>query len=210
MELPPSLPTRAYLLTYDLGKQRLRYSSRLGYLVRAAALEDLRLRERLTDAGDRPRATGGPVGDPVLDAVLDEIATRGKPRSWKHWVRKNHGSTRRAVRDQLEVGGWIRVEPRRILGVIPRDRVVVRDHRVAKELVTTAGRTLTGSTPVTTLGQREVALATLAAMVELNTVCSGSQRRQHRRRIQQLLALSGPALPALKKVIRDDTAAAAG
>jgi hypothetical protein len=65
------------------------------------------------------------------------------------------------------------------------------------------------ATPTTQLDQRDVALAAIAALGELDTVCRGSVRRENRERIKELVALSGPAVPALKKVLSDEAHAAA-
>ena len=52
--LPESLPARLYLLAYDTEKNRMTAGSQLGLVLRAAALADLYLTERLTDeAGNR-------------------------------------------------------------------------------------------------------------------------------------------------------------
>ena len=53
------------------------------------------------------------------------------------------------------------------------------------------------------------ALAAIMAIGEVDTVCKGSVRRENRERIKELVALSGPAVPALKKVLADEAGAAA-
>jgi Golgi phosphoprotein 3 (GPP34) len=81
MELPESLPARLYLLAYDRRRQRLTARTQLGYVLRAAALADLELRGNLTDQDGKARVAGDRVvADPVLDAVLQEIAG-SRPRS---------------------------------------------------------------------------------------------------------------------------------
>jgi hypothetical protein len=210
MDVPHSLPARVYLTAYDAQRKKLTRTSRLHHLVRTAALEELMLRGLVADVDGRVVAAGRETaGDPVLDEVLAMIRASAKPRNWKHWVRKQGGRTRTAVRDQLAAERVVRVERRRILGLVPHDSVTVRDARGPKALQATAARALTGATPTTHLDPRDVALAAIAALGELDTVCKGSVRRENRDRIKELVALSGPAVPALKKVLSDEASAAA-
>jgi hypothetical protein len=209
MDVPRSLPARVYLTAYDTQRKKLTRTSRLHHLVRTAALEELRLRGLLADRDGKVVVAGHhTTGDPVLDDVLTQIRD-SKPRNWKHWVGKHGTKTRNALRDQLAAERVIRMERRRILGLIPHVDVTLRDGRAAKELQATAARALTGATPTPRLDPREVSLAAIAAIGELDTVCKGSVRRENRSRIKELIALSGPAVPALKKVIDDEAGAAA-
>jgi hypothetical protein len=56
----------------------------------------------------------------------------------------------------------------------------------------------------------DAAAVALAAAGELTSVLPGPDRRRHRRRIEELTARSGPAAPAVGKVIRALNAAASG
>ena len=210
MDVPTTLPARVYLAAYDARRTRLTKTSRLGHLVRTAALEELLIRGMIADADGRVAVTSRETtGDPVLDGVLQMLREASKQRPWKHWVSRQSGRTRTAIRDQLAAERVIRVERHRVLGVFPRSVVTLRDARPAKTLQASAARVLTGKTPTTQLDPRDVALAAIAAIGELDTVCRGSVRRENRARIKELVALSGPAVPALKKVLSEETAAAA-
>jgi hypothetical protein len=211
MDVPRSLPARVYLAVYDTQRHKLTRTSRLHHLVRTAALEELTLAGFLLDEDGKVVVAPGRerTGDPVLDDVLDLVRESQRHHDWKHWVRKHSTRTRNALRDQLAAQRVVRVEPRRILGVIPSDKVTVRDTRPVKELQRAAVRALTGRMPTTQLDPRDVALAAITALGEVDTVCRGSVRRENRERIKELVALSGPAVPALKKVLSDETAAAA-
>ena len=212
MEPPPSLPARLYLLVYDLEKKRMARYSHLGNLLCAAALTDLFLDGRIADAGGRARPADAPdraaVADPVLADLLERV-TASRPRTWKHWVGKGSRSTKPAVRDQLEADRLIRVERRRLLGVIPADRVTVPDTRVVRQLARQAGQALSGATPLTRVEPRDAALVALAAAGELGTVANRRMRREHKDRISKLSLIAGPAVPALRAVLRDEAAAAA-
>ncbi len=64
VKLPESLPARLYLLAYDTEKNRMTAGSQLGLVLRAAALADLYLTERLTDEAGKAHAAGGGGGPP--------------------------------------------------------------------------------------------------------------------------------------------------
>jgi hypothetical protein len=209
MELPASLPQRLYLLAYDTRRQRLRGRTQLGYLLRAAALTDLLLRGLVAD--DRGKVVAGErreLDDPVLGAVLQQVA-ESRPRSWSHWVRSGQRPLRLAVREQLEAGGWIQVEQRRVLGVFPASRITVRDTRVRKGLAAIVARTLGAGLPAARVEPADAGLVALAAAGELSTAISRRQRREHRQRIARLSERAGPAVPALRKVIQQLRASAA-
>ena len=63
--------------------------------------------------------------DPVLAGVLEDIRAVG-PRKWRHWIDRRPRAIIREVRDDLERAHLIRVEPHRILGLIPADRITLR------------------------------------------------------------------------------------
>ncbi|MFC5748008.1 GOLPH3/VPS74 family protein [Actinomadura rugatobispora] len=205
VEIPESLPARMFLLAYDLEKKRLAVSgSRLGYVLRAAALTELYLDGRLTEERRKPKPDT-PGDDPY--GLVAQIAS-SRPRSWQYWVRKDSRAMVRTVRDELAGGGWIRVRHRRVLGLFPCDEVTVKDPRVVKTLWGGASSALRGR-PVAHVNSYDAAAVALAAAGELKTVLPGADRRRHKRRIAELTARSGPAAPAVRKVIQAYHAAAA-
>lgn len=204
MDLPGSLPARLYLLAFDTQKNRLTVRGRLGLVVRAAALADLHLAGRLADDHGRPRAVPGvaaPEPDPVLDAVYRRIADE-RPRSWQRWARADEHRTLRAVRDQLEEARWIRVDRRTLLP----DRVRLREaYRVRPYATTVRAALRPGSDP----DPRDAVALALAATGELTTVITSRERRQHRRRLEELADGAWPAVRALKKALQAKRAATA-
>jgi hypothetical protein len=205
-DLPPRLPDRAFLVAYDVEKKKLSGGESHGQLIRAAALVELTLAGRLVDDNGKPRDTGGRTGDPVLDAVLDQIA-QSKPRTWRHWVEKDAKVTYQAVRDRLAANRVIAVTEGAMLGIFPKKVVHVRDTRIVREQVAGLRQVVLGGTPTERLDQRDVALVPLVAAVELNTVFSGRERRDHRDRIRVLAESAGPAAKALRKVVESQQAA---
>jgi hypothetical protein len=200
MTLPESLPARLYLLAYDPEKNRVTAQSRLGLVLRAAALADLYLAGRVTDENGKVRAAGDrrPTGDRLLDEVLQQLAEH-RPRSWQGWIARGQPAVR-TVRTQLEAGLCIRVEHRRILP----DRVELRDRpavqRYADELRAELRRPASRTEP------RTAAVLALAARGEISTLISRSERREHRQQLDELAVYTGPIADALGKAWRDKQA----
>ncbi len=208
MQQPPdSLAAQLFLLAVDPGRRRLTGRGELGYVLRAAALVELQLSGHLVDDGGRPSASGGPpVPDPLLDAVLRQVAADPR-RRWRYWVRKDARWMTWAVRDQLAASRRIELEPYRILGVLPAQRIIIRDPLVRDRIVGAIDAALSDAWPV---GARTAALVALAAAAEMRIVLPRSRRRAHRERIAQLTERTGPLPPVLRKVLRDQRAAAVG
>jgi hypothetical protein len=210
MSLPDSLPGRLYLLACEPRTGRLVAQPGFGCLLRAAALTDLLLAGQLADDQGRPRTTGrSRVADPVLAAVRSQV-DGSRPRSWQHWVKTRERATARAVRDQLAADGWVRLEPRRLLGIVPTTRVMLRDAAARQQLAATVDDALRRTLPLSQVDPRDAALVALSAAAEQRTVLTRRQRREHRERITRLTELTGPAAPALRKAVRATQAAASG
>jgi|SRR5437868_73821 len=206
IETPDSLPARMFLLAYDLRKQRMTTrGSQLGYVLRAAALTELYLDGRLSEERRRP-VPGTPGDDPY--EMLAQIST-SRPRSWQHWIRKDSQAFVATVRAELQRDGWIRVTRHRTLGLFPRTQVTVKDPRVVKALWGGASSALRGR-PVAHVNSYDAAAVALAAAGEMASVLPRPDRRRYRRRIAELTARSGPAAPAVRKLIGAERAAAAG
>ena len=208
LELPDTLPERLYLLAYDARRQRSSAHGELGYVLRAAALADLQLRGLIGDEAGKVRATGRQVAEPLLGPVLEQVV-QSRPRSWAQWVRTGQRPLQRDVHAQLEAGGWIRVVPRRVLGIFPSARVSVVDGRVLETLAGIVDRTLAGGQPVAAVDPADAALVALAAAGELSTAIPRRRRREQRQRIAQLGERTGPAVPALRRVLQQLRASAA-
>ena len=199
MAVPGSLAERIFLLAYDPGKGRFRVGTNLGALLRAATLADLYATGNLTD--ERGRAAidvRQPCHDPVGEALLVEIAG-SKPRTWQSWVARRQRHTVNAVRRQLSAGGWVRLEPHRILGLFPITKVTIRDPRVRKELLVRFNTAL--KKPIDRIDPADAALVAIIAAADLTLVLDRETRRAHKRRIRQLTEVSGPVGVALRRWI---------
>ncbi|MEV6634823.1 GPP34 family phosphoprotein [Actinoplanes sp. NPDC051470] len=209
MAIPGSLAQRAFLLAYNPDKGRIGWGVHLGAVLRAAALADLYLEGHLTDENGRPAvaAVRRPPHDPVLVALLGEIAG-ARPRKWQVWVGRRHRHVIAAVRQQLSEGGWVRLEPRRILGLFPTTKVTIRDPRVRRELLRRVGDAM--KEPVLRVEPADAALVTLVAEGRLTHVLDRRAKRAGKRRFHDLAELTGPVGPALRKAIQSAEAAQAG
>lgn len=201
---PASLAARVFLLTYDVTRQRFTARFQAGVLVRAAALTELFLSGRLRDVDGRPQAE--PAGH---DPVLTEIAN-SRPRRWAYWIGRGERAAVQAVREQLERDGLVRIESSRLLGIFPVTRVVVLDPMVVHRLREAVNRALDQGVPADRLDRTDVAMVALAVAGSVGTAVSRKTARRHKTRIAELTRLAGPAVPALRKVIQQRQAAAAG
>jgi Golgi phosphoprotein 3 (GPP34) len=207
VQRPDSLPAQLFLLAVDPRRQRLTGRGELGYVLRAAALVDLQLTGHLVDADGRPKvADPSPVPDPVLAAVLAQVAAE-PGRRWRYWIRRDARRIQREVAAGLVAGRRIEQHPYRILGVVPAERIVILDPFVRDRIVGAIDAALSDAWPV---GDRTAAVVALAAAAQLRIVLPRARRREHRQRIGELVARTGPVPQALRRLLRDRAAAAGG
>jgi hypothetical protein len=203
MQLPAPLTSRVYLLAYNTDKHKLTCNGYLGYVLRAAALTELRQAGALSDVDGKVKPGRTHVKDPLLVNVLQEISNDPKPRTWAHWVRHAQTPMFRAVQQRLVEQRLISTERYRILGIFPATRVKVLEHRAVTQLRSIVSRALSGGG----VEPPDGALAALAAIGQVRIAVGRAQARERRQRIDTLATQAGPALPALRKVIRDHHAA---
>jgi hypothetical protein len=207
---PEALAARLFLLAYDPQRGRLTARSKLGKVLRAAALADLQLRGNLTDDDGRVQRTKAPEpSDAVLAAVLTDIGAVG-PRKWRTWVDRHQRAIVRDVQRDLERSHLIRVEPHRILGLFPNDRIYLRHPLVRRQLLQSSRDTLRPSRLVSRVDLRDAAIVVLASTADLRTVVTKEQRTRHKDRLAQLAIRVGPVVPALKKSLQQSQYSAGG
>ncbi|APU16650.1 MULTISPECIES: GOLPH3/VPS74 family protein [Actinoalloteichus] len=202
MDLPHTLAARLYLLACDVDRERLMHRSRLGLVLRAAALDDLLRRGLLTtDSRGRPAVAGtGRTGDPLFDEVLGAVAA-GKPRPWRAWVTERAkaavGQTGRSLADD----GMVRQSSRRALLLFPVRRVRVSHPEVVGELRRRVRRILHGSVRVQQLDRRDAAMVSLAAEGRLAGVFHPESLGSHDVLLRKLRARVGPVAWALRGAV---------
>lgn len=203
-----SIAARLYLLCYDLDRQRMTGRDRIGLLTSAAALTELHLSGHLIDQHGKP-APGAAWGatDPVLGSLLALVADVPGKR-WKHWVRRQAKPTHLGVRERLAEERVITVRHSKVLGMFPRTEIVIRDRRPAKQARADLNRAL--REPLSRVSTEDAALVALAATIEVRAVMTGRVRRKHKARIRQFVEDSGPAVAALRSLIKERNAGSAG
>jgi len=198
-----------FLLAFDPQRGKLTARGELAHMVRAAALADLVLNGHLTDEGGKPAAGGYPGQlDPVLMQVWEQIS-QASPKSWRRWIGKDRRRTYLSVRDQLAEARVLKLERRRIAGLIPYTRVVLRETGTARRLNERVGRAVRGSEPAYRVDPETAALAALASAAQLRVALSGKDRRRFKDRIRRLGERIEPISTALRKTISAQRAAAA-
>ncbi|MFB7322949.1 GPP34 family phosphoprotein [Streptomyces sp. NPDC056190] len=203
-----SLPARLYLLAWDTKRLKITGTAQLHHLVRAGALTELAQRGLLVDDDGiaAPANLDTDIGDPVLDGLL-ELVRESRPRRWKNWVTLHARTTLDAVREQLAAGGFLRAERRRVLGVFSSVDYALERVAVVDALREEARRALEGPVPAAEVSERDAAVVALAAAAELRTLMPAKDRKRHRQRIEELTERSGAAAPALRRVVREVSAA---
>jgi hypothetical protein len=197
--LRKSLPAMLYLLSIDVDKEKVPDRTKIGLVLRSAALFELVLRGYLTDVkGKAHPASEAAANDPVLDLVLGEIA-KERDRGWSHWIRHHASGTLTAVEDQLMSTGAIKLRRRALLG----DKVEVVDQAAHSQLRQRVLATLTGGAPIETLDINDIALTELAAYGDVNTAIPHKERRAHKDRLKALTDHLGAGAPVLKKLVNE-------
>ena len=121
MELPRTLHGQLFLLAYDRNRRRFDFGSdgswknqwRFEFALRSAMLTDLYLAGYIENRNGEASLLKAHHDDPLLQKALDHCAGRG----WSQLV-YGGGRTCQHAFDQLETAGWIRRQPRKMLGLV--------------------------------------------------------------------------------------------
>ncbi|WP_055589845.1 GOLPH3/VPS74 family protein [Streptacidiphilus griseoplanus] len=208
---PVTLPEELLLLCADPESGQLRRPHHFNRALGGAVLAELLTAGALTVQGRsitevRPL----PVGDPVADRVLAELAATGKrPRhlGLERWVRRASARVDRAYLDALTARGLLTVRRRRILGILPATTYTATLPGWPKAGADRILRALSATGPAGP-SDRDLQLAALAGTVGLDRrLFRGPDGRPTRRRIHEL-ARATPIAAAVRRVISSDEAAA--
>ncbi|MFL6086565.1 MAG: GPP34 family phosphoprotein [Mycobacterium sp.] len=203
LALPQTLHAQLFLLAYDRYRGRLDGDDRwrFGLALRTAMLTDLYLAGHLTDENDRPHPVDGPLAcNPLLRAVLDDIGDR-KPQDWMHAVARDQRNVPGIVRSELEADGWLWVQRRRILGIIPTARLRLSDEDLVRGLaarVVTALRDAIAGRPA---DKRPLAVGLIGALGQLPTVFSFDEAACHFSELEGLVDRAIPPITGMRQVI---------
>ncbi|MFH8984732.1 GOLPH3/VPS74 family protein [Streptomyces varsoviensis] len=202
-DVDPTLPQRMYLLSLyaDDGEPGLgRYR---GLLMRAAALTELTLDERLAEESGKAllKPVDEPPSDPFLAEVLRDVSP-DEPRHWMTLLQNDAHTAEAAVREHLAEAGVITVRQGTALGVLPTRKITVNtpeEIRGLRERVRNA--VMLGLDPAT-LPLTETATAVLAAEGEVESVFTLRERWRHRKALAALGDHFDGAVPGLRQAFR--------
>ncbi|MFJ2740582.1 GPP34 family phosphoprotein [Streptomyces sp. NPDC087440] len=201
-----TLPQRLYLLCYTVDKGRFELTNLQGrgQLLRAAALHELALAGLLSVEGKKVRQRGtAPRDDGFLAEVWRDLPAESA-KSWLQFVHNKAATAEKPVREQLAAAGAITVERQRKLGVLPFDRVYVKDPQQVLDLQQgLRDVVLTGTSPASAVTD-ELTMACFAVEVEVTSVFTAKDRREHRDALKALAAYYDTHLvPGLRRALRD-------
>lgn len=216
VDMHATLPQRVFLLAYSPERQRMLSRTHLGATLQAAALYELHDLGLIRDDAGKVRATSGRTGRagaavPPCELAADLLArieASERAYRWRYWVKKRDGKAVDRVADSLVHDRVIRQETRRLFGLIPYRRFVLRQAPMRVAAVNAMRAALKGR--VAEVPTPDAALAVLAYQGELRTVLGGRERREAKKRINELSAPLGPIPDALRVVVRDAKSGAAG
>lgn len=190
MDLPQTLHSQLYLLAFDRDHHRFDGGnlSLFGFALRAAMMTDLYLTGYLEDKDDNPHLRSDtPPNDPVLAAAFDQIRGSG----WAQLIAENQSKAPHVVRDQLQATGWLHVQRRRVLGLIPTTRVALRDNDIVSGLAHQVTEALRNAIDGRPADPRPLAVGMLGVLGQMPTVFSFEECARRR---QELRALTFAAI----------------
>ncbi|MFD0020575.1 GPP34 family phosphoprotein [Streptomyces sp. NPDC058382] len=201
----PSLPQNLYLLCYtvDKGKFELTNLQGRGQLLRAGALTELAIDGLVSAEGGKvARRAAKPPGDPFLAEVWRDLPTE-KPKRWLQFVHNKAHTAEKPVRDQLAATGAVTVHHEKRLGLLPVDRVVVNGPDQVLALQESVRNAVLGGADPAEIPVDELTMAVFAAEVEVTSVLTGKERREHRSVLKTLAARYDGIVPGLRAALRD-------
>lgn len=191
-----SLPYRMYLAAYDADQDKLYDRTRTAFLVQAAIFAELLLSGYLTDAGGIAQvARDGGTGDPLLDAILQNVASA--KRSWKAHIRHGYKDSLHATEEGLVRRGELRQGRTRTLGLIPRQSTIALNPSSVRQLQGRLASVLRGSEPASQVDARDATAAALAGYGRVPTVITRKEARKRRDRVRELASAVRDLAPGL-------------
>ena len=203
LELPQTLHGQLFLLAFDRRRDRVDGDDRwrFGLALRTAMLTDLYLTGQLQDDEGRPYPVGvARPDDPVLRAALDEVGAN-EHKDWTQAVAHDQREVPAVVRSQLEAVGWLGVQRRRVLGIIPSTRLRLHDDDLVGGLadhVTAALRNAIAGRPA---DERPLAVGLIGALGQLPTVFGFEEASRHYRELEDLVDRGIPPIIGMRGVI---------
>jgi hypothetical protein len=203
LELPRALHAQLFLLAYDRYRGRLDGNDRwrFGLALRTSMLTDLYLSGHLTDEDNRPRPAGVTrPGNPSLRAVLDDIDDN-EPKNWMHAVARDQRNVPGIVRSELEADGWLWVQRRRVLSIIPSTRLRLHDEDLVTGLSSQVVAALRNAIAGRPADARALAVGLIGALGQLPTVFAFDEASRHHSALEDLVDRDVPPITGMRQVI---------
>ena len=200
-----SLPQRCYLLCYTVDKEKFELGNiqGRGQFLRAAALTRLTLDGLLSAKGGKVvQLPAEPPGDPFLAEVRRGVPA-DKPKKWMRFVHDQAHTAEGAVREQLAAAGTITVKEGGWLKPLTGGRVSVNHPRQVLALQQQVRDAVLRNSDPAALSEDELTMAVFSAEVEVSSVFTGKERREHRQAFEALAARYDGLVPGLRKALRD-------
>ncbi|CAM5242233.1 hypothetical protein GCM10010329_44610 [Streptomyces spiroverticillatus] len=201
-----TLPQRLYLLCYTVDKEKFELTNLQGrgQLLRAAALHELARAGLLSAQGKKVRRRGtAPEDDAFLAEVWHDLPA-DTAKSWLQFVHNKAATAEKPVREQLAEAGAITVERQKKLGVLPFDRVYVQDPQQVLDLQQAVLEPVLKGAGPSSVPVDALTLGVFAAEVEVTSVFTAKDRREHRETLKSYASYYDDHLvPGLRKALRD-------
>jgi hypothetical protein len=203
-----SLSAEILLLALDdeKGTVGMNASTTLDTALAGGQLLELAIAKRLTIEDKRIVLLDGPeITDPVLDGALERLQQETRPRKAESMIPKLAKGLRKRLLAQLADEGVVRVDERRVLGIIPRNRYPEANGKVEDELRRRLRDViLLERTP----DERTAALAALIQAADLESLIMDRQERKASKQRLKDLANGEALSPAISAAIASVNAAA--
>jgi hypothetical protein len=191
VDLPQTLHAQLYLVAYDPQHHRFRFERDngrdngwlFGFALRAAMLTDLYLTGHVEDKqGNAHPTSAARPDDPVLHEALKGVAGR----DWAQLIAHNEHHARKVVRDQLETTGWLRVQHRRMLGIIPTAPLGLYDEDMVSGVADRVIEALRNAIDDRPADPRLLAVGLLAVQAQMPVISSLIDNSRHRQELRKM------------------------
>jgi hypothetical protein len=208
VELPQTLHAQLYLLAYDRTRRRFQFArdnSRdtrgfFRFALRAAILTDLYLTGHVKDNEGKAYPTNTPGhDDPVLNEALKDVG--GK--DWVELITYGGHHACQVVRAQLEATGWVQGSRRRMLGLVPTERVGLYDEGMVSGFADRVTDALCSALDDRPADPRVLALGLLAVQAQMPVVFGFIENTQQRHKLREMTFAAIEPILGLHQVIQN-------
>lgn len=132
--------------------------------------------------------------------MLDDSGDN-EPKDWMRAGARDQRNVPGIVRSELEAHGWLWVQPRRILGIIPSARLRLYDEDLVTSLAATVVTALRDAIAGRPAEQRPLAVGLIGALGQLPTVFSFDEAARHSSELEGLVDRATPPITGMRQVI---------